>query len=412
MIHSLNHICKLRTAVKWLSVVALGIFVSCSKGEVITETLPADNGKIDMGVASVSSRALNPGGESGLTALQNSCSGTFPKNFKQSIRIWGTMAPNTNKTQLEPVFTNEQLIYDKQPNSHATQWNYKGPEKDKKNGYTYQFRAYYPGESTSSSTEQKMEYILGSNATKLMLKYNTINLQEDLLVSVAGNTSNVGFQFQHALAAMVFKFTSTMGEDWITSCWIENGETEYDLNDAHHSSGFFGSVGSMDYGNGNIDDLDNTINWKINWRYHESYRWEANLSKDTDGKVTAIDDGIRFDNTQEGLAYTPKTIKNEVPAKGERYINNEGALLIIPQRVTEDLFFCFTTRNNTQITQDGRPLKPVVMRATLHSKTAPEKVFEPGKKYIYNIKLIGSQVVTDLTIKDWNERVIPGQIEM
>lgn len=265
----------------------------------------------------------------------------------------------------ESIFENEDLWWwskvDGNPFTDAVgepnNWNYSGENKYWVDAADYSFRAYFP--------KNRVELQPGSGADKFIVVYDTQVSQYDLMVASkslkSGEENPVQLLFRHTLAALSFdyQFTSDGVSDKLTSCWLENQET----------NGFYTS---------------STLN------YEESITWPKSTSVPVGNRIYYWEpvEPLQIVSGSAAKAYATSAVSAE---KGGLYSGNGGWLLVIPQTTKgpESLKLCFTTNmGGSEVYRVGLPVTSL----------------KPGHRYTFHIKISSTSVDVKLTIKDWNER--------
>lgn len=288
--------------------------------------------------------------------LQTSCTKTTDET-NESIGLWGQY---TIGDQAVRVFEDTPLTYE------SGVWKYTGNTRYWRPGAVYDFRAYYPQSLMN-------ELMTTKSATSFQGTINTSEVQEDILVTalqVDTKTANlydaVPLKMHHVFAAIKFEvkaadgFTPPDGEG-VTSCWLQNSAT-----------GLFSTSGTLTHSGNAIQ--------QISWEKGAStadpmYMWEhEGLSFDTENTLYASNNG----------------------GVGNKYTNNDGWLLVVPQQVNaETLTFCYTMKKTGN---------------QVFSVNIPAVVFEPGQRYTYTLEISGSGATLSLGILPWNEKELSSNI--
>ena len=276
-------------------------------------------------------------------------------NTNESIGLWGQ---HEVENRIVRDFIDVPLTYG------AEAWNYSGELRRWRPGAVYDFRAYYPQRLMTELMTEK-------SATLFQGVVNTSEKQEDVLVTalrVDTRTANlndpVPLNMQHVFAAVMFKvkgaegFTPPDGEG-ITSCWLQNTTGATDL---------FSTSGTLKH-SGNASQQ---ISWEKGGSTAEPmYLWEhEGLSFNTENALYASNNG----------------------GEGNKYTNNDGWLLVIPQQVkAETLTFCYTLKSTG---------------SQVFSVNIPAVTYESGQLYTYLLEISGSDVKLSLGIQPWNKKNI------
>lgn len=396
---------------KWWCVAMAAVMTACGDDAAVENvSSEGESGVIDWAVSHVgdlTSRALieGQGTKSSVEVLQDQCRGSIDQvegsvthKGGEHIAIYGNYKGPTDEG-LQPLFHNDILLYDEQPNLFSTQWNYPGPRRKWVDGANYVFRAIYPG-----LNQELQSRLTVYDATLMMLDYPVEVLQEDVLVAVSGRGNPVRLDFRHALAAVRFRFKYQddpskdnvvfNDDDELLACWLENTVNDRPLNTG------LATVGSMSYGGAAIDDPipdHANLTWIKSYcgdaagegiSAHRNYYWKS-------------DKGIPFlvETPAPGLASrSVVATAYSNPGDGELYIRNGGWLMVVPQKITSRVDLCFQTRDNGS----------EVCRVPLNVARDPMGQARPleflaGHRYTYTILFGGSDLGLELDIKPWNE---------
>lgn len=319
--------------------------------------------------------------------LKAACSATGGK----SIGVWADYsilegagepdasgAPSNGRLMTyENVFDNAEIVYT------GTRWNSaEGKDVYWAVGGDYKFRAYYP--------QTLAEYITSnSDADIFIVEYKSELVQEDLCVAYnAISTSAQGWNssdevvldFDHCMSALRFKFV--MGydnSDKITSCWLENTSSK--------TTQAFSTLGLLIYGAQEEGDDDAMIDWTEGYWPEKGtpfYKWSSSA-------------GIYFDEDTEATAYTDKT--SAVLGKG--YVDNDGWILIIPQKSRGHLDLCFTTEKG-----GDKVYRVRIPEATEYdaSSTPLSSEYIRARRYTYTVEVSETDLTMSVSSADWNER--------
>ena len=332
-------------------------------------------------------------------ALVDACKPEGDGGDGGSISVWADYTIENETTK--DVFEGTSIIYqDKVGGNPHSSWNYKGNDIYWSLGGQYKFRAYYPTDADNKGANDTDGIQLGDgcNATVFQMNYNTMMTQKDLLVAYntidtrSWNLSHpVPLNFRHALSALQFRFQliNTPGQeyldsDYLTSVWIENIVDE--------SEKPFTSIGGLVYGNegeGNEEKLGWTEN---KWRNpgDKLYEW--------------VNDGVLMENRQEGgtvettqaVAYTATGT-----TEGHMFTDNDGFLLVIPQRSEGNVKLFFTTSHGGD-TKYSITI-PKITGTDQNGPSETGEYFIPGYRYIYTISITKTDIRLLLTIRPWNK---------
>ncbi len=332
-------------------------------------------------------------------ALVDACKPEGDGGDGGSISVWADYTIENETTK--DVFEGTSIIYqDKVGGNPHSSWNYKGNDIYWSLGGQYKFRAYYPTDADNKGANDTDGIQLGDgcNATVFQMNYNTMMTQKDLLVAYntidtrSWNLSHpVPLNFRHALSALQFRFQlinipgqEYLDSDYLTSVWIENIVDE--------SEKPFTSIGGLVYGNegeGNEEKLGWTEN---KWRNpgDKLYEW--------------VNDGVLMENRQEGgtvettqaVAYTATGT-----TEGQMFTDNDGFLLVIPQRSEGNVKLFFTTSHGGD-TEYSITI-PKITGTDQNGPSETGEYFIPGYRYIYTISITKTDIRLLLTIKPWNK---------
>lgn len=276
------------------------------------------------------------------TNLQTACSGGG-----HAIGIWSAYRIG-NRDLLEGILSEDRedvgLYWQSIQNNY--EWTY-GESAYWIGGATYYFNAYFPMEGGLNSIINTETAIKGN--------YNTETTQTDLMVAkivvgVDAHGSPVELPMKHALATLQFKFQ------------IEEGSTTDYILQSFSLDKTLRTSADLNYEGGDMT-IDNWIN-----------------------KTTSSNTRIYAQTLNPGLNFSATTAVN--PYQGNA---NDGHILIIPQScTTAPTFDCTIGVNATE----SLPFQNISLGTTL---------FEPGKNYIYTIKVRATMLDVELSIKDWNE---------
>lgn len=281
------------------------------------------------------------------TNLQTACS-----TGGQSIGIWS--AYELGADYQEDILGNENgdvsLIYQSTPIWENWQgWTYGEKAASWKQGAIHYFNAYFP--MTGGLTGVK------NTKTSIKGNYNAETTQTDIMVTKVVVNTAVNFQgspielpMKHTLATLQFKFQ------------MEEGSTTDYILQSFSLDKTLRTSADLNYEGGDIT-IDHWIN-----------------------KTASSNTRIYAQTLNPGLSFSATTAVN--PYQGNA---NDGHILIIPQScTTAPTFDCTIGVNATE----SLPFQNISLGTTL---------FEPGKNYIYTIKVNATMLDVELSIKDWNE---------
>ena len=279
--------------------------------------------------------------------LQVACT---PGSGDEAIGIWSAYRLNEDSVKnVLGVNEDVSLVYSA---GTTTGWTYGETPAFWKYKAVYYFNAYFPKEDGLAS--------IVNDSTSLKGTYNTETTQTDLMVSrVKVDTNDASFQgspvalpMEHALATLKFIFLVEGG----------NGTNEFELKSF---------------------SLDNTLKTKASLNFNTSAISIANWSVETpqasgDGRIHewSDEDGVPFTQTIGGSPYSQ---------------TNAGHLFVIPQTCeSAPAFYCTIDMN-------------LPYDVSFENISLGTTQFEPGKNYIYTIKVRENALDLNLSIKDWNE---------
>lgn len=343
--------------------------------------------------------------------LQTACtpSQTSPSLvLKESIGVWADYiylgATYSN------LLSNVELAYYTRDGGSADGWNYGESAADDvywQMGGVYYFRAYYPQQAIKDAI------ISTSSAQTFIVDYNTEVLQRDMMVGyktvdtkTEPNLNNpVNMHMQHTLAAIKFniqlKYTEDdryYDSDKLTACWLRNTAEDG-----------FTTAGMMVYGTtdagGNYDATN--IDWAESYQpYNPSladglkfYEWKAKVplvfENVNDG------DAVNYDPDDEVKPATAYSTTAQTDA-GNRFTNNKGWLLFIPQKSDGTVKFCFTTENGGSNNVYEVTI-PSITGTDESGLNADGTYWIPGYRYTYTISITKTDLELYLDLSDWNQ---------
>lgn len=279
-------------------------------------------------------------------ALQTACTGG-----NKAIGIWSAYRLNGDSVKnVLGMDGDVSLVY-----NPSTAWdNWEGWTYGEKAAYwmrkaVYYFNAYFP--KTGGLTS------IANDSTSLKGTYNTETTQTDLMVSRVKVDTNGNFEgspvplpMKHALATLKFIFRM-------------DGGTATELLKSF--------------------SLDNTLKTSATLNYNTDFLTIGNWTNGVSSNDTRIyewsdNNGISFSTEMDAVPYTT----------GESfYRTDDGHIFIIPQKCEVTPTFNCTMGINS--------FENIPLGTTQ---------FDPGKNYIYTIKVEDKTVDVTLTIKPWNEK--------
>ena len=334
---------------------------SCSK--VVIDDGPSGESLPDIIAWKVTADGLDPATRALIedyTDLRDAC--TALEN--QEAEKIGLLGNYINEGQTKVAFDNVDLWWWEKEDGNPfkddygddSYWNYSGEDVYWTDNVDYTFKAYFP--------KSKVELQPGSGANKLLVVYDTEVSQYDLLVAHkamrAKSENPVNLLLKNALSALRFDFQCVEPgvTDQLLSCWLENVS----------ANGFYTS---------------STLNFEENVVWPQStpnpvgtpfYYWEPN-------------EPLNIRSDKAVVAYTTPTSES----KGNKYSNNSGWVLIIPQSCQNagTVRLCFKTSTGG---------------SAVYSINLPAYEFKAGFRYTYHVKITSTGIDLSLTIADWNER--------
>lgn len=276
----------------------------------------------------------------------------------------------------ENVFDNAAITYD------GTGWTAMGNEIYWAVGGDYKFRAYYP----QTLVDHIMET---SDADVFVVDYNTSLLQEDMMVAYnttdtqsADLTEPVELSLTHTLSAVRLRFQFIDGyveEDYLTSCWLENTSDEG-----------LTTIGMMVYGGENPEQ----VSWSESYQPpvgQKIYYWEH--------------PGLNFKRTSSDNTYATAYTDGGSSTAGNKFTENEGWILIIPQESGGDVNICFTTNTGGDVIY--RVAIPKKTGTTIDGETngTDEELvhYVPGRRYTYTVNIGKTNLELLISLSKWNQ---------
>ena len=352
--------------------------LSCSDSEHSDSFQDDTRGYITWSVASTNMQAGKSMIESD-EMLQTACSGGG-----RAIGIWS--AYELDGVVTKNVLGNDKgdvaLIYQKD-----TEWdNYQGWSYGESAalwvmGAKYTFNAYYPKHVVSE--------IMTSDISTFVVEFNTETYQEDLMMAYSfvdtdAPTFKLGVPVKlnmlHTLSAVRFQFsfmdsdgTTYDDSDALTAFWLENTELDKGL----------ATTGMLAFGTYNEDgSMDGE---HIHW-YYEDRPLPSTLAKPRPIYQWEDAGGVEFFST--ATQRTPAVAYSTNANGAQKYANNNGFVMVIPQELDGTVQMCFRLRSTGDL---------------VHRVTLPAGKYEPAKRYTYDIRFGRTNVTVKLSIADWNE---------
>lgn len=248
-------------------------------------------------------------------------------------------------------------------------------------GAKYTFNAYFPMRVVSE--------ISTSDISTFVVEYNTEYYQEDLMMAYSYVDTNlptfklgvpVTLKMLHTLSALKFRFsfadsdgTTYEDSDALTAFWLENTTLGQGI----------ATTGVLAFGTYNEDGTMNGEH--IHW-YYEDYPLPSTPTKPRTIYAWEDVNGVEFSSTT-----TQRTIATAYSTNtggAQKYANNDGYVLVIPQEIDGTVEMCFRLRSTGDI---------------VHRVALPTTKYEPSKRYTYDIRFGRTNVTLNLSIADWNE---------
>lgn len=380
----------------------------CNKEPQPSVSLPSDIA-ILFGVRSVEKPQSTKSMIEDINDLKDACTPASLNPFekKESIGIWADY--EYLGSYEKDLLSNVELAYYEKANGNSEGWNYNhGTDEEYwQIGGIYYFRAYYPQQAIRDAI------ISTSSAQTFIVDYNTQILQEDMMVGyqtidtkTEPNLNDpVEMQMKHTMAAIRFniqlKYTEDdryYDSDALTACWLRNTAEDG-----------FTTAGMMVYGTtdgeGNYDATN--IDWAESYQpYNPSlagglkfYEWKAQspleFKNENDGDEDAFDPE---DEVNPATAYST-TAQTDA---GNRFKDNDGWLLVIPQKSDGTVEFCFTTENGGA--NNVYRIKIPTITGTDESGPKDDGTnWIPGYRYTYTISITKTDLELYLALSDWNQ---------
>ena len=248
-------------------------------------------------------------------------------------------------------------------------------------GAKYTFNAYFP--------KHVVTEISTSDISTFVVEYNSEVHQEDLMMAYSYIDTNlptfktgvpVTLNMLHTLSALRFRFsfidsdgTTYNDSDALTAFWLEN---------TAHNEGL-ATTGMLAFGTYNDDG---TLNGEhIHW-FYEDYPEPSTSTQQRPFFVWEDTNGVEFASTT-----TQRTIATAYSTNADgnqRYSNNNGYVLVIPQETNGSTMMCFRLKSTGDL---------------VHRVALPATDYDAGKRYTYDIRFGRTQATVKLTIAEWNE---------
>ena len=311
--------------------------------------------------------------------LRVACSGG-----DKAIGIWSAYVLDSIETK--HVLGNDNgsvaLVYQKNTEWNNYQgWSYGEKAAEWVMGAKYTFNAYYPMHVVSEITS--------SDVSTFVVEFNAEIYQEDLMMAYSYVDTDapafrlgvpVKLKMLHVLSAVRFRFsfmdsdsTTYEDSDALTAFWLENTQIDKGI----------ATTGILAFGTYNNDGTMDGEH--IHWYY------EDRPLPSTPEKVRAIyawedANGVEFSSTDTqrivAVAYSTN------PSGTQKYANNNGYVMVIPQELDGTVRMCFRLRSTGEL---------------VHRVMLPTGSYEPGKRYTYDVRFGRTNVAVKLSIADWNE---------
>lgn len=358
-------------------------------------TTPISWDVVGVGVPGAGSRSLvgpefdedgNPYVDPGWVTIEHACTPTANGGDGEAIGIWADYTytdADGQQATMKNIFQDTRLIYAyKTDGNPYSLWNYEGSDLYWSIGGVYKFRAYFPQRLADN-------VVSSTNATTFVIEYPTHYVQEDLLLAYNSvDTSNpqtnlndpVPLQFSHGLAALRFFVKAKYdNEDELTSCYLQNADTRD-----------FATSGMLAYGS--ETDVE-SISWIMGYNppvTERIYYWRNS--------------GVRFSTDSAGNSTAAMAYSQAGTAEGDLFTQNDGWVLIPPQKSSGALQFCFTTSNGEDAVYKVTIPKVTERRDNGDGTFTESEEYLPGKRYTYTIAITETKLELTLSVADWNER--------
>lgn len=328
----------------------------------------------------------NPYVNPGWVTIEHACTPAAEGGEGKAIGIWADYTYTDidgQEVAIKNIFQNTRLIYsDKKDGNPYSLWNYEGSDLYWFVGGKYKFRAYFP-QSLADNV------VSSTNASTFVIEYPTHYVQEDLLlayndVDTTDPQTNlnepVSLQFKHGLAALRFIVKAKYAnEDELTSCYLQNADTRD-----------FATSGMLAYGS---DSDVESMSWIMGYNppvTERIYYWSNS--------------GVRFSTDSAGNASPAMAYTGSGTIDGDLFTQNDGWVLVPPQKSSGTLNFCFTTRNGEDAVYKVT-IPKVTERVDNGDGTYTESMeYLPGKRYTYTIAITETKLELTISAADWNER--------
>lgn len=312
-------------------------------------------------------------------SLQLACS-----SGGKSIGIWS--AYELEGVVTKNVLGNENgdvsLIFHKDTEWDNYEWWTYGEEAAKwVMGAKYTFNAYFP--------MNVVKEIGTSDVSTFVIEHNTERYQDDLMMAYAyvdtkSSTFKTGVPVElnmlHTLSALRFMFsfinaddTTYDDSDALTAFWLENTVSGKGI----ATTGIL-AFGTKDE-NGVVDGE------QIHW-YHEDH--PESSTPTSIRKIYAWEDkaGVDFSSTS---TYRTMAVAYSTNTDGlQKYSENSGWILTIPQEIDGTTQICFQLRSTGDL---------------VHRISLPVSTYDAGYRYIYDIRFGQTAIELKLSIAEWNE---------
>lgn len=248
-------------------------------------------------------------------------------------------------------------------------------------GAKYIFNAYFP--------MNVVKEISVSDVSTFVIEHNTERYQDDLMTAYAyvdtkSSTFKTGVPVElnmlHTLSALRFMFSFINGDDTtyedsdaLTAFWLENTVPGKGI----ATTGIL-AFGTTDE-NGVVDGEH------IHW-YHEDHPEPS--SQSWIRKIYAWEDKEGVDFSSTSISRTMAVAYSTNTDGLQRYAENEGWILAIPQEIDGTTQICFQLRSTGDL---------------VHRISLPIATYDAGYRYTYDIRFGQTAIDLNLSIAEWNE---------
>lgn len=360
----------------------------------------------------------------------------------ERIGVWANLEYKDGTNAAVPYgdvefFKDVMLAYYNKPEGRdGKHWNYPGEDKFWVSGTYMLCRAYYPANFLKGQNEFNERLVeLSSSASSFRIKYSTSVFQEDILVGYSrvdsdkkryfdneqkkiisfDSQNGIPLKMQHALTALQFQFVQDGGsENQLDKCWLEsegsdNIKTRFAVS-ANMMYGLKYEIPGDEHSKGRVLNFEDRIFWKKSYcpiPQEKIYYW-VNIDGITIPYKNQLSESnppaTPYKNNYKDYKDTFNKEQKEY-VTDNIYCNNDGFLLMIPQRIPENLYLCFTTKK-------GGPFDVIRIKIpedkggteveSLYDHTKKEMWWLPNYRYTYTITISNSNITIDVGSDKWN----------